>query len=173
MPIYEFYCADCHRIYNFLSRTINTTKRPACPRCGREKLERLVSRVAIVRGGRQSGEQDDTGFGPELPDLDEQRLERAMAELEAEADTLDEDDPRAMARMMRKLYDAAGLKLGPNAEEAIRRLEAGEDPDKIEEELGDVFDSEEELFGGKPSGGLRGLAKRIKPPEVDETLYDL
>jgi putative FmdB family regulatory protein len=173
MPIYEFYCADCHRIYNFLSRTINTTKRPVCPRCGREKLERLVSRVAIVRGGRQSAEQDDAGPGPDLPDVDEQRLERAMAELEAEADTLDEDNPRAMARMMRKLYDAAGLKLGPNAEEAIRRLEAGEDPDKIEEELGDVFDSEEELFGGKPSGGLRGLVKKIKPPEVDDTLYDL
>jgi len=171
MPIYEFYCADCHRIYNFLSRTINTTKRPDCPRCGRQKLERLVSRVAIVRGGSQSAEKDEAG--PDLPDVDEQRLERAMAELEAEADTLDEEDPRAMARMMRKLYDAAGLRLGPNAEEAIRRLEAGEDPDKIEEELGDVFDNEEELFGGKPSGGLRGLVKRIKPPEVDETLYDL
>lgn len=171
MPIYEFYCADCHRIYNFLSRTINTTKRPDCPRCGRQNLERLVSRVAIVRGGSQSAEKDETG--PDLPDVDEQRLERAMAELEAEADTLDEEDPRAMARMMRKLYDAAGLRLGPNAEEAIRRLEAGEDPDKIEEELGDVFDNEEELFGSKPSGGLRGLVKRIKPPEVDETLYDL
>jgi hypothetical protein len=54
-----------------------------------------------------------------------------------------------MARMMRKLFDTTGLPLGPNMEEAIRRMEAGEDPDKIEEELGDLLD-QEDPFGGEP-----------------------
>ena len=28
MPVYEFYCSDCHAILNFLSRQVNTDKRP-------------------------------------------------------------------------------------------------------------------------------------------------
>lgn len=28
MPIYEFYCSDCHAIFNFLSRQMNISKRP-------------------------------------------------------------------------------------------------------------------------------------------------
>lgn len=56
-------------------------------------------------------------------------------------------------------------------EEAIRRMEAGEDPDKIEEEMGDPL--EEEPGFGESGRSLRQLSKRLKPPEVDETLYDL
>ena len=43
MPIYEFYCPDCHTIFNFFSARIETEKRPDCPRCGRSKLERRMS----------------------------------------------------------------------------------------------------------------------------------
>jgi hypothetical protein len=74
--------------------------------------------------------------------------------------------------MMRKLYHSAGLRLGSGMEEAIRRMEAGEDPEKIEEEMGDLLEEEEPLLE-KAEGGLRGFARRLKPPEVDETLYDL
>jgi hypothetical protein len=28
MPIYEFYCEDCHTIFNFFSKNVNTTKKP-------------------------------------------------------------------------------------------------------------------------------------------------
>ena len=31
MPVYEFYCPDCHMIFNFLSRRIDTRKRPPPP----------------------------------------------------------------------------------------------------------------------------------------------
>ncbi|MCK4728291.1 MAG: zinc ribbon domain-containing protein, partial [Desulfobacterales bacterium] len=37
MPIYEFYCEDCNTIFNFFSRSVNTTKRPPCPRCKQKK----------------------------------------------------------------------------------------------------------------------------------------
>ncbi len=33
MPIYEFYCEQCHTIYNFFSRKINLEKIPDCPKC--------------------------------------------------------------------------------------------------------------------------------------------
>ena len=87
---------------------------------------------------------------------------------------MDDEDPRQAARMMRKLYESTGMKLGDKMEEAIRRMESGEDPDKIEEEMGDFLDEEDPLFGGEPtSAKLKGLSKKFRPPQVDETLYEL
>ena len=173
MPIYEFYCADCHTVFNFLARRPNTTKRPACPRCGRPRLERKISRFAISKGRRESGEGDDP-----LAGLDDAGMERVMAEMAQEAEGISEDDPRQMARMMRKLHDATGLPLGRGMEEAIRRMEAGEDPDKIEEEMGDLLEEDPLLgeggaSGGETGGSLRRLSRKLKPPDVDDTLYDL
>ena len=89
-----------------------------------------------------------------------------------EADEINEDDPRQMAGLMRNLYDATGLQLGQGMEEAIRRMEAGEDPDQVEEEMGDLLEGEDPFtFDGQ--SGLKGLRRRFKPPEVDETLYEL
>lgn len=188
MPIYEFYCGDCHMVFNFLSRTVNTRKRPACPRCGRPKLQRRMSRFAVSRRRPEA----TTGEAPAdlPPGLDEAKMERAIEALSQEAEGMDEDDPRQMARMMRKLYDTTGLPLGPGMEEAMRRMEAGEDPDKIDEELGDVLEQEDPFGGGqgeeggegeqgaegprgKRAGGLRAISRKLRPPKVDETLYDL
>jgi hypothetical protein len=89
-----------------------------------------------------------------------------------ETESLDEDDPRQVARLMRKLYDSTGLPLGPGMEEAMRRLEAGEDPETIEEQMGDALESEDAVFGAE--GGVRSAARRrIRPPAVDETLYEM
>ncbi|WP_025321239.1 FmdB family zinc ribbon protein [Deferrisoma camini] len=169
MPVYEFYCPDCHVIFNFLARRPGADRRPDCPRCGREDLERRVSLFAISKGRK-----DDGGGEDDLPDIDETRLEQAMESLAAEADSIDEDDPRQVARLMRKLYDATGMNLGPGMEEAIRRMEAGEDPDRIEEEMGDVLE-EEDPFTGAAGAGPRwkALKRRLLPPEVDDTLYEL
>lgn len=167
MPIYEFYCADCHTVFSFLARKPDTEKRPACPRCNRPKLERKLSRFAISKGRSESEEGDD------LPaDFDEAKMERVLAEMASEADGMNEDDPRQMARMMRKLHDATGMPLGKGMEEAIRRMEAGEDPDEIENDLGDLLDEEEPLLA-EGGGGLKKLTRKLKPPDVDDTLYDL
>jgi hypothetical protein len=104
--------------------------------------------------------------------LDEARMERVLAEMADEAENTNEDDPRQMARMMRKLYDGTGLPLGDGMEEAMRRMEAGEDPDAIEAEMGDLLDNDDLLFGPGKSG-LKGMPRRLRPPEVDEKLYDL
>jgi hypothetical protein len=58
-------------------------------------------------------------------------------------------------------------------EEAMRRMESGEDPDAIEAEMGDLLDQDETAEGGDSGGRLRGWAKKLRPPTVDETLYDL
>ncbi len=162
MPVYEFYCSECHRIFNFLSRQVNTEKRPDCPRCGRSELERRVSLFAISRGM-----EEETIQG--MPDLDEEKMERAMMSLAGEMEGMDEDDPRQMAHMMRRLSESAGMDLGSGMEEAMRRLEAGEDPEKIEEEMGDLFDEENPFSREK----IKGLRRKYVPPAQDEALYAL
>jgi hypothetical protein len=95
-----------------------------------------------------------------------------MEELGREADNLDEDDPRQAARLMRALYQRTGMPLTDKMEEAMRRMEAGEDPDAIEAEMGDFMEDEPGGEGGESGGRLRGWARRMRPPQVDETLYD-
>ncbi len=163
MPIYEFYCDDCNTIFNFFSRRINTTTIPDCPKCSR-KLKRQMSIFAVT--GRAKEEDEDNPF----PDLDESKMERVLGELAMEAENIDEDDPKQMAALMRKFQAKTGLDLGEGMEEALARLEAGEDPDKIEEEMGDLFDDEDPLSMLKKAKKAAG----VKPPPItDDTLYDL
>ncbi len=166
MPIYEFYCQQCHTIYNFLSRTINTEKIPECPTCKDVPLQRKVSVFSAI-----SGRKEEEGEDADMPPIDEAKMEKAMAMLARDAENIHEDDPRQAAALMRKLSDVTGLKMGGAMEEALRRMERGEDPDKIEEEMGDLLEGEEPF--------LFEAAKRAKnspkpkPPRVDETLYEL
>jgi len=168
MPVYEFYCADCHTIFNFLSRRVTTDKSPACPRCSKAGLERQVSRFAFSRGRTQEPEVEG------MPDLDENRLEQAMLSLAGEVEGIDENDPRQMARLMRKFSAATGMSPGDAFEEALRRLESGEEPERIEEEMGALF-NEENSLGENPFSrqGLRRLRRKYRPPAHDETLYTL
>jgi putative FmdB family regulatory protein len=163
MPIYEFYCRKCHVIFNFFSSRMNTDKRPLCPRCGKVKLERQMSLFSRVR---QRGEEE---VNP-MPDIDESKLEHAMNLLGREAETLDENDPKQAANLMRKLSDLTGMNLGPGMEEALRRMEAGEDPEHVEQDMGDLLEEEDPFsFGGQKAG--KGFKRR--PPAKDETLYEL
>ena len=120
-----------------------------------------------ISKGRSENDEDD-GLG----DIDEAKLEKAMMSLAGEVDKLDEDDPKQAAQMMRKLFDATGMKLGDGIEEAISRMESGEDPDKIEQEMGDLLE-EENPFASKPKKLLDDLRRKYLPPKVDEHLYEL
>jgi putative FmdB family regulatory protein len=163
MPIYEFYCHRCNTVYNFFSKTVNTDKIPFCPTCKRVKLKRQMSIFARVSRGKEEPAHDD------MPPIDEGKMEKAMAMLAGEADKINEDDPRQAAMLMRKLSDATGLNLGPGMEEALSRMERGEDPEKIEEEMGSLLEGEDPfLFGAKDK-----KKRAQKKPLVDEKLYDL
>ncbi len=49
MPVYEFYCSECHAIFNFLAKRAGTDKKPSCPRCNFPELEKQVSAFAISK----------------------------------------------------------------------------------------------------------------------------
>lgn len=171
MPIYEFYCAHCHRIFSFLSRTVTTTRVPACPRCAGSGLTRRPTVFAISKNRPEPAE----GQEGMPPGFDETRLEQALASLEAEAGSVDEADPRQAARLMRRLFDATGLPVGTGMEEALRRMEAGEDPDKVDEDMGEALDEDPFAIGpdAQKPRGLRALRRRMLPPTVDPALHEM
>ncbi len=160
MPIYEFLCRDCNRIFSFHSFKVDTSKVPICPKCGAEDLLRTPSSFGIsAKTGGESAQ------GAEGPDLDDPRLEAEMMRFAAEMEHLDENDPKAMARAVRKMTELAGEPVTPAMEEMIRRLESGEDPDRIEEDLGDALDGE---IGDEGGGAFGGMA-----PSRDDGLYPM
>lgn len=170
MPIYEFACPKCRVIFNFLSKRTNPDRLPTCPQCGNEKMEKQMSGFAMLRGAKEPAAPapgDDEG-GPPEPNMDDPRVMRAMSEMERDMEHLDENNPKHMAHMMRKMKDLMPPGTMPKEMDiAIKRLEAGEDPEKIEEDMGDVFGDmgEEDDEGGGWSGRGGGYSR-------DSGLYD-
>jgi len=176
MPIYEYLCEDCNRIFNFLVRSAASEKVPACPKCGKRGLRKLMSRFAAPRRRSKEPAPAPVDDGPPLadrdegppggPDFDDPRVEREMTKLMSQMETMDENDPRAVAHFMRKLTEISGEKIGPGMQEAIRRMESGEDPEKVEEDLGDELAEETGgMFGSEGAGGGE--------PSYDDGLYDM
>ena len=174
MPIYEFYCSDCNTLFNFFSKSSDPEARPACPRCGKPELDKKPSRFAIGRPAAEAdagGDEDDLFAG-----LDEERLEQAMMSMAGELEGMGEgdEDPRAMAHFLRRFGEATGMEAGPRMQEMLNRLEAGEDPESLEQEMGGDLDDEGDLsewFQLKKKAGE--LRERLKRPRVDDTLYFL
>jgi len=181
MPIYEFYCESCHTLYSFFARRVDPEAVPACPKSKQHQLRRQMSRFAISSGRQEPSRLDSES------DAQEAQMEQAMMQMASEMENVNEDDPKAMARMMRKLMETSGMNIGEGMEEAVRRLEAGEDPDQVDEELGEVIDSaiEETDFGDGGLGSdhttgasrgakLRRMSQRMRgAPKVDPELYDM
>lgn len=116
MPIYEYGCYDCRKRVNVFFRSFSDvqTKAALCPRCGGSNLKRLISRVAVLRS-------------------EESRLENIADPSKLAG--LDENDPKSMARWMRQMGQEMGEDLGSDFHEVVDRLEAGEDPESIEQSV--------------------------------------
>lgn len=167
MPIYEFYCQHCNTLFNFFSPKVDTVTSPACPRCAREGLERRPARFATLR---HQDQQDDP-----LSALDEDKLESVMASMTGDLEAMEEgaeEDPKVMAALFRRFGEAAGLEPDSKMQEFLARLESGEDPERLEEEMGSAFDDEDDLAA---LFRLKEKATRLarNRPKVDETLYFL
>jgi putative FmdB family regulatory protein len=162
MPIYEFYCDTCNVIFNFFSSRVNTAKKPDCPRCGKEELTRRISAFATIGKAREDS-------GDPLAGLDEAKMERAFESLMHEAEHINEEDPKQMASLMRKFTSQTGINLGGSMEEALSRMEAGEDPDQVEKDMGDLLNEESVSFELIKKKSVR----ENRPPAHDEKLYEL
>ena len=123
MPIYEYGCKDCRRKTTVFLRSFSAEpKSLVCDSCGSGNLVRLFSRVAIVKS-------------------EEARLEE-LADLSSWGD-LDQNDPKSMAKLMRKMQDQMGEDAGPEMNEAIERMEQGEMPEDLPDDGGAEWDGYE------------------------------
>ncbi len=168
MAIYEFFSADTNKIYTFFARSLaQGSHTPRCPDKPGARMERLISKFAVT--GRAKEQSDAPG------DAADPRMEKMMAEMEREMSGMDENnpDPRAMGRLMRKMSEATGQGVPAEMEQMIRRLEAGEDPEKLEEEFGDVFenmDVPDDMPGEAMAAGVKSRKAR---PTRDPKLYEM
>ncbi len=123
MPAYDFRCKECHHTFSLVYSSYEAVDRssPACPKCGSQNLSRLIRRVAVAVG-------------------EEARLER-LSDPSRWAG-LDENDPRSMARFMRQMASETGEDMGPDFNEMVDRLEAGESPESIEQSMPSVGDTD-------------------------------
>jgi hypothetical protein len=170
MPIYEFYCAKNNRIYSFLARSLAYHGMiPRCPDNPKFPMERLISSFAVTGRAKAKSEAD-------APPVDDRAMEGLMSEMESEFCGMDEDnpDPRKLARMMKKMSAATGEAMPAGMEEMIKRMEAGEDPEKLEAEYGDAFDElEAGQTEGEDSGKGNAGARRRPRPQRDPILYEM
>jgi putative FmdB family regulatory protein len=98
MPIYEYDCQGCRRRVSLLVLSPSTSGPPACPRCGSHELTRLLSRFATVKSedARLDALGDPSNFGD-----------------------VDENDPRSVARFMKKMGQEMGEDLGDDFDAAM------------------------------------------------------
>lgn len=53
MPIYEYRCQDCRKVSSIFVRSVSSTVEPSCQHCNGQSLDRLISRVAVLRSAQE------------------------------------------------------------------------------------------------------------------------
>jgi putative FmdB family regulatory protein len=110
LPIYEYRCRDCGKKSTFVTLSVKSSLTPKCRKCGGANMDKLVSRVAVSRS-------------------EESRLE-SLADPSKLAG-LDENDPKSMARWMKRMGKEMGEEMGEDFDQSID--EAMEEAEKGEE----------------------------------------
>ena len=125
MPFYDYRCRNCgKRSLIYQSYAEYGVKAVACPHCASPDLERIIGRVRMAKS--EESRLDDLADPTEWGDFDE-------------------NDPRSMAKMMKRMGGELGEDLPPEYGEVVDRLESGENPDEIESSM-------PELGGGEGGG---------------------
>jgi putative FmdB family regulatory protein len=113
MPLFEFRCEECSRRFTLLVGMTAEQRDRKCPRCGSERVRKLISRFRVGRS------------------------EEALLDNLADPSTLgDPEDPKQMADWMRRVGREMGEDLGDDfeelVEEAVREEDAGGPVDAVD-----------------------------------------
>jgi hypothetical protein len=118
---------DCKRRFEvYLSYDEYGKQEVHCTNCNSQQVQRQISRVRIAQS-------------------EDSRLEK-LADPSNLAGL--EDDPKALAKMMRQMGSEMGEEMGPEYDEVLDRLESGQSPEEIESAMPDM----------EPDGGGMGGA---------------
>ena len=121
MPYYDYRCLNCKRKFTIFMPYIEyDQKKVTCPHCASQQVQRRIGRIRFARS--EESHLDNLADPASLEGL--------------------EDDPRALGKMMRKMKNEIGGEadgeMGPEFDEVINRLEAGQSPDEIEKAVPDL-----------------------------------
>ena len=117
MPSYEYRCLDCKRRFEvYLSYDEYDKHEVQCVNCNSQNVQRRIGRIRIAHS-------------------EESRLEK-LADPANLAGL--EDDPKALAKMMRQMGSEMGEDMGPEYDEVLDRLESGQSPEEIESAMPDL-----------------------------------
>ena len=122
MPLYEYRCTSCRKRSTVLTLRVGEEVDLVCAHCGARTLERLMSRFALPRSeeARLDALSDPTQLGD-----------------------VDENDPKSMARWMKRMGRELGDDLGGGElDEMVEEMEAGGAGDEGGDDAG----------GGDPGG---------------------
>jgi putative FmdB family regulatory protein len=121
MPVYDYRCNVCGRKTAFFYKTYKDydaaleKHTQVCPNCGSTELTRLISRVAIAKPGRNYANMSS---------------EEMLSVMEG-------GDSRELGQMMHQLGQDEAVS-DPAFGEVTKRLMKGDDPGRIEADLGDA-----------------------------------
>ena len=120
MPTYDFICNNCDQRFDvFQTFAEYGVKKVSCTHCGSKNVRRRMTKVRIAKS-------------------EDERME-SMADKFSGFENM-EDDPREMARVMKKMGNEMGEELPPEFNEVVDRLESGQSPEEIESAIPDLGD---------------------------------
>ena len=118
MPTYDFICNKCEKRFDvFLTFSEYGKKTVHCTHCQSDNVRRRMTKVRIAKS-------------------DESRLESAADDFSG-MDGI-ENNPQALAKMMKKMGGEMGKDLPAEFNDVVDRLEAGQSPEEIESALPDL-----------------------------------
>lgn len=123
MPIYEYRCRKCRKKSTFLTLSASAAFETKCKHCGSVDLEKLVSRIAIFKS--EESRLDDLADPSKLAGVDE-------------------NDPKSVARWMKKMGKEVGEEMGDDFEQEIEQA--------VEEAESEKATGEGSAEGGPASG---------------------
>ena len=98
MPIYEYRCRQCRKKFEHIHLGSVSAESIRCPHCQSRELDRLISRVRVMKS-------------------EESRLE-SLAD-PSKLSGFDENDPQSVARWMKKMSKEMGEDLGDDVEQVV------------------------------------------------------
>lgn len=118
MPSYDYRCSNCSKRSVIYQTYEEYGEAPVeCPHCASKDMQRIIGRIRIAKSedSRLEDLSDPGSWGD-----------------------FDENDPKSMAKMMRKMGNELGEDMPAEFDEVVDRLEAGEDPEQIEKDMPDL-----------------------------------
>jgi len=109
MPIYEYYCDRCKKASSFLLLRATEEIEPYCKSCNTKDVRRILSRVSILKS-------------------EESRMESLLDP--SRLSGLDENDPRSVEKLMKRMGRELGDELGEGFEQEMEEAmsESGSTP---------------------------------------------